>query len=149
MNCVFEITLNRPLDANECVGYTGHFCEFCDEDNGGGKFCYNCGKRESKDYGRDDDDILYDSLISMEKEPVEEEFDYEALMWKMKGVEVCGDKFLKFGVSYNVYRFKEFIELNMNAEIVGKWNVSKNKVDFYDDFEEQYYYDNDSDSDDE
>jgi len=55
MNCVFEITLGRPFNVAECVAYKGHWCEFCDEDNGGGKFCYNCGQRESDNYGTDDE----------------------------------------------------------------------------------------------
>ncbi len=38
------------MSAYECVAYTGHWCEFCGEYNGGGKFCYNCGQRESEDF---------------------------------------------------------------------------------------------------
>ena len=56
MNCVFEITLGRPLNATECVAYNGQWCQFCDEDNGGGKFCYNCGQKETDDYRTDDED---------------------------------------------------------------------------------------------
>jgi hypothetical protein len=51
MNSVFEITLNMRMTAQECIAYTGHWCEFCGEDNGGGKFCYECGQRESKNEG--------------------------------------------------------------------------------------------------
>jgi hypothetical protein len=46
MNCVFDIKLNAPMNAYECVAYTGEWCEFCGEDNGGCKFCYNCGQRK-------------------------------------------------------------------------------------------------------
>ena len=41
-----QITLGRQFNAYESINYTGHWCEFCGEDNGGGKFCYACGKRE-------------------------------------------------------------------------------------------------------
>lgn len=72
MNCVFDIKLDAPMNAYECVAYTGVWCEFCDEDNGGGKFCYNCGQRKTddeveveddEDEGYDDDD-LFAALIN-------------------------------------------------------------------------------------
>jgi len=69
MNCVFDIKLNAPMNAYECVAYTGVWCEFCDEDNGGGKFCYNCGQRKTDD---DDEDQVE---VDVEVEDDEEEDD--------------------------------------------------------------------------
>jgi hypothetical protein len=65
MNCVFDIKLNAPMNAYECLAYNGEWCKFCGEDNGGCKFCYNCGQRkedevevevEVEDEDEDDDD---------------------------------------------------------------------------------------------
>ena len=47
------------MSAYECVAYTGHWCEFCGEDNGGGKFCYNCGQRESEDFEEEEEDGVW------------------------------------------------------------------------------------------
>jgi len=49
-----QITLGRQFNAYECINYTGHWCEFCGEDNGGGKFCYECGKREEAEQDKYD-----------------------------------------------------------------------------------------------
>jgi hypothetical protein len=38
------------MNAYECVAYTGEWCEFCGEDNGGCKFCYNCGQRKEDEF---------------------------------------------------------------------------------------------------
>jgi|LakMenEpi03Aug12_release.lakeMendotaPanAssembly.Ray.scaffolds.fasta_scaffold722555_2 hypothetical protein len=69
MNCVFDIKLNAPMNAYECVAYTGEWCEFCGEDNGGGKFCYECGQRKTDD---DDEDQVE---VDVEVEDDEEEDD--------------------------------------------------------------------------
>lgn len=125
MNSVFEITLNMPLNAYESLAYKGHWCEWCDKDNGGGKFCYECGKRESEDYGKSDDE-------DEDKQEDEDEFDPDDYLWQTKGIEINGQKYLKFG-SGNVYRFDEFLKLGVSkAEVVGVWVASKNKVVLYD-----------------
>ena len=66
MNSVFDITLGRPFNLEECIAYNGHWCDFCNEDNGGGKFCYNCGKRQienekiqTKELEVEDEDGIY------------------------------------------------------------------------------------------
>lgn len=64
MNSVFDITLNARMTARECMTYTGHWCEFCDKDNGGGKFCYECGQRESE--GWNDDEPVFDFVTTKE-----------------------------------------------------------------------------------
>ena len=49
-----QITLGRQFNAYECINYTGHWCQFCGEDNGGGKFCYECGKQEEAEEEEED-----------------------------------------------------------------------------------------------
>ncbi len=77
MNCVFDIKLNAPMNAFECIKYKGVWCEFCDEDNGGGKFCYNCGQRKT-----DDEEVeVEDEEVEDEDDEVEDEDDEEWLTY--------------------------------------------------------------------
>lgn len=86
MECVFEITLNLPLDAYECLAYTGHWCEWCGEDNGGGKFCYKCGQRETEEEEEEGGSVFASLLANCEEEEEEQEEEEE----------VCECSFPKF-----------------------------------------------------
>lgn len=146
MESVFQITLNRNFDIQDCVNYAGHWCEFCDKDNGGWKFCYNCGKRESDDYdemAEKEAELslkeLFEELEQAAEEPVKVQ--NNAKIIKFEGV-----KYLHHIDSDTIYDWNAYLEGDM--ESVGEWDPIKNRILFYDD-DLNLYYDDDSSSDEE
>ena len=146
MNSVFEITLNMPLNAVECSQYDGHWCGWCGKDNGGGKFCYECGKREVEDLDECGNDVFDYLVNSIGEKPVKNT--QKNVMHVFYLGEQPKYKFVRFSLTNDVYKFDDFLHNEDDAELLGKWDSVKQKVDFYDDDYKYYFYD-DSDSDDE